>query len=395
MTNRSHQIQTSMIQQVNSNNKIQVVVQNHTDIELAQKLIPISNENLANACLSVLNQYTDSNDRKTLYNPSLFYSDLLNTPELRQSIIKTDQSRNISAWINQDENNTLIKDKNARKFLLKLSEIPKENKMINKKIDEIIEINNIIKENIDFNNNGLDLKLYEEFKKSIDFFKHYRQKQKVPEKFLRIYEKILSDYIPDRTDLLIQNKEDIQTYSDKEIQELGNFGRMFESLIELIMKDKIYIYMIFFSSIEELGIVIRDLLCKCYEKHRNSIISLLIQSKKVEDRMVHTIYFSQDHSKKKRNSINQSQFVSVCKMFLRILFSSEWYNKDPNSIEYTSCEYINEDKTYTVSERIENYLTKKEWLYGPFLLPKEDFVKLDHRFLDGCLERGDYIKVDL
>ena len=67
VSNRSNQIQTSMMNQVNSNNNsFNVIVQHQSDLELARKLIPISNETLTNACLSVLNQYTD-NYNNTIY----------------------------------------------------------------------------------------------------------------------------------------------------------------------------------------------------------------------------------------------------------------------------------------------------------------------------------------
>ena len=395
VSNRSHQIQTSMMNQVNSNNNnnINVIVQNQSDIDLARKLIPISNENLANACLSVLNQYTD-NYNQTIYKPSVFYSDLINTPELKNSIVKTDQSRNISAWINQDENNTLIKDKNARKLLLKLTQLPKENKTVYKKIDEIIQLNCAAKSTVDTTNKDQTLTFVEEFNDSNLFFNYMRLHKKVPEKSLKIYEKILSDYIPDRTDLLIQSNQDLEELhqcSEKECKELGDFTEMYKAITDILLKDKLSLYMMFFCSIEDLGTLFRKLFCDIYERD-NSIFSILIYSEQIEDRKCHTIYYSQDHNAKViKNKLNRSQLIAICKNYLRSLFSIDWFKC--SEMEKQAFDCINIDKNYSMEEKMMFYLCKKDWCVGPVLMDKNDYIQVDHKFLKGCLEIGDFIQI--
>ena len=390
-----------MFQQVNSNNNINVTVQSLTDLELAQKLIPISNENLANACLSVLTNFTDTN-KQTVYKPSLFYSDLINTPELKRSIVKTDQSRNISAWINKDENNTLIKDKNGRKLLLKLSSIPKENKHVNKKIEEVIKINCSAREKVDYTNKDSAITFVEECNNSNSFFLHLKQNRKIPEKSLRLYEKMLMDQIPDRTDLLMDSRKDNETilsFTEKEVKELGDFTDLFLSLTEIIVNDSIILFMIYFYPLDNLGILFRKLLCMSYEKYRKKFTSICIHSKMVEDRMVHTIYYSYQHNDIDKYSnppsstiLNRSHLIAISKLFFRTLFSHDWYNL--TIYEIKAFEMFNEESIYSTEEKLQHYYRKKDWLYGPLFMDKEEHMKIDHEFLDGCLNGGSTIHID-
>ena len=421
VSNRSHQIQASMMSQVNSNNNINVIVQNQSDLDIARKLIPISNENLANAYLSVLNQYTDTY-KKTIYNPSVFYSDLINTPELKHSVVKTDQSRNISAWINKDENNTFIKDKNARKLLLKLTEVPKENKIVNKKITEIIQLNQHARSSVEYANANKDetIAFNEEYNSSNQFFNHLRQSKKIPEKTMKLYEKMIGEHIPDRTDLLIDSKKDKETlisYSEKEVSELGDFSFMFKAITDIVLNDPTYLYSIFFCPIEDLGIIFRKLLCLCYEKHLKTFSSILIRSEQIEDRMIHTIYYSQDHEEKNRNInyndldneeitiqpiqhntenkklLNRSQLLAISKKFFRTIISNDW--NIFSEIESKAFRLTLFDNVYSFETKMKHYLMKKNWCYGPLTINQEEYIQLDHSFLDGCLNLGDYIKVEI
>ena len=65
-----------------------------------------------------------------------------------------------------------------------------------------------------------------------------------------------------------------------------------------------------------------------------------------------------------------------------------------SDIEIKWLETIQMDHSYTMEEKFINYLYKKDWLYGPTLISKEEYVKMDVQYLHGCLEEGDHIRLE-
>ena len=119
-TQRSHQVQSSMLQQVNSNNNINVNVTNISEIDLSRILRPITSEKISKHVSSILSDHLNTKNDSFLTVEN-FIEALLQTELFQNTIVITDQSRNISTWINGDSNNTLIKDKRARELLNKIN----------------------------------------------------------------------------------------------------------------------------------------------------------------------------------------------------------------------------------------------------------------------------------
>lgn len=405
VSNKAHQIQNTMMHQVNSNNQYNVIVHSHTDIELAKHLTPISKDNLAQACINALDNYIDSRQIE-VYKPEMFCSDIIHSQQLQNSIIKTDTSRNITSWVSKDDNNQLVKDKNARQLLLKMAEIPKENKQVHKKIDEIVVFNSSLSSKINLLDKEVGTKYFDDVKESNEFFKHIQGRKKIPERLLKKYEKFLHESIPDRSEHILKLKQSVDEKISKDsllsfaIDDLkckigeDTFNHLLEvfhiiekQLTTTVKEDDLYsdLYcmMLIFYNIEESASLFRKLLQEFYRECSKMPI-IRIEKEKVEDRIEYKS-FIMDPEKEQQVEITKQDCLTLGKIFFRSLVHPSFDSTTLTESKASQSKDVYE--THSLEQKVRNYIMKKEWCYSQckYFSP-ERLIELDNLYIDAFIK---------